>query len=114
MAEAASFFNKTLANELQMQQQISKDQVASLNASLKEQKQDLAREKEIIEHRLHRSETENAELQAMEQSLKEQVQKQTIDSESALRIKEDELDNLKKDLKRVENSYQLKMQAVES
>lgn len=73
MAEAAAYFNKSLQNELQLKEQISKDQVQSLQASLKEQKQELAREKEQVEQRLQKSEAVRVELEALEQSLKEQV-----------------------------------------
>jgi hypothetical protein len=62
MAEAAAYFNKSLQNELQLKEQITKDQIQSLQGNLKEQKQELAREKENVEVRLQRSETQRVEL----------------------------------------------------
>lgn len=62
MAEAASFFSKTIQNELNLQSSISKDQVSSLQTQLKEQKSEAGLEREHVEQRLSRSEAERAEL----------------------------------------------------
>jgi HAMP domain-containing protein len=67
----------------------------------------------MVEQRLSKSETERAELHALEQSLKEQVDKLKIDSEAAIRTKEDELEQMKREVKRQEESFQLKVQQIE-
>lgn len=59
--------------------------------------------------RLQKSETQRSELEALEQSLKDQVDQLKIDSESSLRTKEEELEQLKKEMKRETENAQLKI-----
>jgi hypothetical protein len=73
VTEAADYFNKTIMNELELQKSISTEHYKSLETHIKDLKQDYARDKEKFETKLRVVEVEKAELSAIEQSLRENL-----------------------------------------
>jgi len=72
-ADAADYFARTLTSELDLQGQIFNEHKARLEAQLKELKSDSYREREQLETRLRASETEKADLSALEITLRETI-----------------------------------------
>ncbi len=73
MTDAADFFTKNLQNELELQKTISTEHYKSLETHIKDMKGDFTREKDLFESKLRNAEVEKAELSAIEQSLRENI-----------------------------------------
>ena len=75
MTDAAEYFSKSVTNELELQKQIAEEQHKNLESQLKEMKQDHGKDKETFEKKLRGLELEKAELSAIEQSLRENLER---------------------------------------
>ncbi len=73
-ADAAEYLGKTVNNELELQKTISVDQIEKLQKEIKEIKGDHNREKDDFESKLRSVEVQKAELSAVEQGLRENLQ----------------------------------------
>lgn len=82
VTEAAEYFNKTILNELELQKSISTEHYKSLEIHIKDLKQDYARDKEKFESKLRCVEVEKAELSAIEQSLRENLDRLQIEKKN--------------------------------
>ena len=75
ICDSASYFTKTILNELSLQGTLATEQVKNLESQIKEVKGDHSREKEYYEVKLRASEVDKAELSAIEQSLRENLER---------------------------------------
>ena len=73
MTEAAEFFSKTIVNELELQKTILGEQYKNLESQIREMKQDHIKDKDHYEYKIRTAEIEKAELSAIEQSLRENL-----------------------------------------
>lgn len=73
-SEASDYFLKNVSNELQVTQQLSSENYSRLESELRETKEELLKQRDTFQRRLTSVESEKAELTALGNSLKEQVQ----------------------------------------
>lgn len=73
LVEASEFFFKNIRNELNLQSSIASDEREKLQGELKEIKEEQRSKLDYLESKLRSSETENAEISAKEQSMKENL-----------------------------------------
>ena len=73
-SEASDYFLKNVSNELQVSQQLSTENYSRLEAELRETKEELLKQRDTFQRKLTATESEKAEMSALSQSLKEQVQ----------------------------------------
>ena len=76
LADAADFFSRGASNELDLLKQIQQEREANLEGQISEVKGDFSREKEILEKRIRDTECEKSELSAVEQGLREHLERQ--------------------------------------
>ena len=69
--ESAEFFIGNVSNELQLQSTLAQEALRKLQAEIKEVKSDQKDKYESLENKLRKTEIQNAELAAREQSTKE-------------------------------------------
>ena len=79
ISEAAEFFNRGIANELDLQSTLMGEQHKHLENQIKEMKQDSSRDRDQLEARIRSTDLQNAELSAIEYTLREQVEKLSHD-----------------------------------
>lgn len=114
ITEAAEFFSKSIMNELVLQQSIQQEQHKNLESQLKELKADHLREKDHFESKLRTAEVEKAELSAIEQSLRENLDRIQQEKLSAERELSEKADRLRKDAQREVEEYKQKLQNAEN
>jgi hypothetical protein len=85
-----------------------------LESQLKELKSDHIREKEHFESKLRASEVEKAELSAIEQSLRENLERLQQEKTSVEREMSEKLDRSKKDMAREVEEYKQKLHNQEA
>ena len=73
-SEASDYFLKNATNELQLTQQLSAENYSRLETELRETKEELLKQRDVSQRKTTSLESEKAELTALTQSLKEQVQ----------------------------------------
>lgn len=71
--ESAEFFIGNVSNELQLQSTLAQEALRKLQAEIKEVKSDQKDKYENLENKLRKTEIQNAELAAREQSTREQL-----------------------------------------
>ena len=75
MTEASEFFSKTICNELELQRAIQSEQHLNLETQLREMKVDFNKEKDHFDSKLRSAEVDKAELVAIENSLRETLER---------------------------------------
>ena len=73
-SEASDYFLKNVSNELKVSQQLNTENYSRLETELRETKEELLKQRDNFQRRLTSAESEKAELTALSNSLKEQVQ----------------------------------------